>query len=157
MARVIVDRVDRQRDSDDLDKPSYQAYRILYAGFIAAPVIAGLDKFFNLLTHWDKYLAPQVASLAERTPFSGPRLMWLIGGVEIAAGLLVALKPKVGAYVVALWLAAIIGNLFMRGGYWDIALRDFGLFLGALALGRLAAIYDTHRVHRYARREVLAA
>jgi hypothetical protein len=115
--------------------PSYQAFQILRAGFVVAPILAGADKFFHLLTNWDMYLAPAISNLS---PVGGHGLMSAIGIVEIAAGLLVALKPRIGAYVVAGWLAGIIVNLLLIPGYFDIALRDFGLSLGALALARLS-------------------
>jgi hypothetical protein len=118
--------------------PGYQAYRLLHAGFVAAPLLAGLDKFFHVLTNWDMYLAPRIAALS---PMGGHGLMLAVGVVEMAAGLLVALRPRVGAYVVAAWLFAIILNLLLIPGFFDIALRDFGLSLGALALARLSAEY----------------
>lgn len=118
------------------DAATRQAYGILRAGFIAAPTIAGLDKFTHLLADWDQYLAPQVAALL---PVSAHSFMQAVGVVEIAAGLLVAARPRLGAYVVAAWLGGIVVNLLMSGRYFDIALRDFGLMLGALALGRLAS------------------
>jgi hypothetical protein len=121
----------------------YQAYRSLHLAFIVAPTLAGLDKFFHLLVNWDQYLAPQIAGLL---PVSGHTFMLAVGVIEMAAGLLVALKPRIGAYVVAAWLAGIIVNLVIHGGYLDIALRDLGLMLGALALGRLSQVYD--RGHR---------
>jgi hypothetical protein len=116
----------------------YQAFRILQAGFIAAPVLAGFDKFFHLLTNWDMYLAPRIAALS---PIGGHGLMSVVGGVEIAAGILVAVRPQIGAYVVAAWLGAIIVNLLLIPGFFDIALRDFGLSLGAFALARLSTQY----------------
>ncbi len=119
--------------------PTYQAYQILHWGFVAAPVIAGADKFVGLLTNWDGYLAPQIARLS---PFSVHTTMLVVGIIEVIAGLIVALKPRIGAYVVAAWLGAIIINLLLTGGYYDIALRDFGLCLAALALGRLSEVYD---------------
>jgi hypothetical protein len=119
--------------------PAYQAYQILHVGFTAAPVIAGADKFFHLLTNWDQYLAPVVARLS---PIGGHGFMLAVGVIEIIAGLLVALKPKIGGYVVALWLWGIIINLLLIPNYFDIALRDFGLSLGALALARLSAEYS---------------
>lgn len=116
-----------------------QAYHILHFGFVAAPVIAGLDKFADLLTNWDGYLAPQL----QRVLGTGTHgFMMVVGGIEIVAGLVVALKPRIGAYVVAAWLAGIIGNLLLGWHYFDVALRDFGLMLGALALGRLASVFD---------------
>ena len=120
-------------------EPTYQAYQILHWGFVAAPTIAGLDKFFHLLTNWDGYLAPVVA---HALPMSGHAFMLFVGAVEIVAGLLVAIRPRVGAYVVAAWLLGIIVNLLLAHAYYDIALRDFGLMLGAIALGRLSASYD---------------
>src|SRR4051812_39110991 len=128
-----------ERSSEGARAPAWQAYRILHWGFVAAPVIAGVDKFFNLLTHWDKYLA---APLLRLSPLNAAGSMDVIGVVEIVAGLVVALRPRVGAYVVAAWLAGIIVNLLLVGGYYDVALRDFGLFLGALALARLSVTYD---------------
>lgn len=122
--------------------PAYQAYQILHWGFVAAPVIAGLDKFTQLLTNWDQYLAPVVA---RNLPFSAHAFMLMVGVIEVVAGLIVALKPRVGAYIVAAWLAGIIGNLLLHGAYLDIALRDFGLFLGALALGRLSVDFDSKK------------
>ena len=116
-------------------RPSYQAYQLLYLGFIVAPLVAGLDKFTHLLTDWDMYLAPVVAGLL---PFSAGTFMIIVGVVEIGAAALVALRPKIGAYVVAAWLAGIVVNLLLIPGYFDIALRDFGLMLGALALARLS-------------------
>jgi len=119
--------------------PAYQAYLILYAGFIAAPLIAGADKFFHLFVTWDQYLAPAIARML---PVAGHTFMLVVGVIEVAAALLVAVRPTVGAYVVAAWLWGIIVNLLLSPGYYDIALRDFGLSLGALALGRLATRFE---------------
>ncbi len=119
--------------------PAWQAYRILHWAFTAAPVIAGLDKFTHLLVDWDKYLASPIARLL---PISPHAFMLVVGVVEVIAGLLVAVKPRIGAYVVAAWLAGIIVNLLIAGSWFDIALRDFGLALGALALGRLSLDFD---------------
>lgn len=116
-------------------RPAYQAYQLLYLGFIMAPLVAGVDKFTNVLTDWDKYLAPVVAGLL---PFSAGTFMLVVGIVEIGAAVLVALRPQIGAYVVAAWLAGIVINLLLIPGYFDVALRDFGLMLGALALARLS-------------------
>jgi hypothetical protein len=120
-------------------EPARQAYHILHWGFVAAPTIAGIDKFTHLLTNWDQYLAGVVA---KALPFSGHTFMLLVGVVEILAGLLVALKPKIGAWVVAAWLCGIIVNLLLFSGFYDIALRDFGLMLAAIALARLSVTYD---------------
>jgi hypothetical protein len=121
------------------DRYARQAYRILHLGFVVAPVLAGADKFFNLLTNWTQYLSPLVPRLL---PLSGEAFMKAVGVVEIAAGLIVAIKPKIGAYIVAAWLVGIIGNLLTIPGYFDVALRDLGLALGALALARLSHVYD---------------
>jgi uncharacterized membrane protein YphA (DoxX/SURF4 family) len=115
--------------------PAYQAFRLLHLGFIAAPILAGLDKFFHLLVNWDQYVPPIVAQLS---PIGAHELMLVAGVIEIVAGIGVALKPRLFAYVVAGWLALIIVNLLLIPGYFDVALRDFGLFLAALALGRLS-------------------
>lgn len=115
--------------------PSYQAYQILHVGFTAAPILAGIDKFFHLLCNWDQYLAPWVAGLS---PVSGRTLMQTAGVVEAAAGVLVAIKPRLGAPVVGAWLCLIMVNLTTMGTYFDVALRDLGLALGAFALWRLA-------------------
>ena len=119
-----------------------QAFRILHVGFVVAPILAGLDKFFEVLVDWDRYLAPVVTDVL---PVSGHSLMLAVGVVEIAAGVLVAFRPRIGGYVVAVWLWAIIVNLLVAGDHFDIALRDFGLSLGALALARLAEAYPTTR------------
>ena len=117
----------------------FQAYALLRLGFAVAPILFGLDKFFDVLVDWERYLAPWVNDIA---PGSAADFMHFVGVVEIAAGLVVALKPRYGAYLVAGWLGGIIVNLLTLSGYYDIALRDFGLLVGALALGRLAAAYD---------------
>jgi uncharacterized membrane protein YphA (DoxX/SURF4 family) len=117
----------------------YQAYALMRLAFAIAPIAFGLDKFFNVLVDWPVYLAPWINDLA---PGSGQDFMYFVGATEIVAGLLVAVKPRYGAYVVAGWLGGIIVNLLTHSGYYDIALRDFGLMLGALTLGRLASAYD---------------
>jgi len=119
--------------------PSYQAYQILHLAFIVAPVVAGLDKFFHVLVNWDQYLPPLVNNLVGG---HGHELMLGVGVIEIVAGIGVAFKPKIFSYVVAAWLALIIANLLMIPGYFDVALRDFGLLLGALALARLSHEFD---------------
>ena len=120
--------------------PAYQAYEILHIAFVVAPVVAGLDKFVHILVNWDMYLAPAIAKLS---PVGGHSLMLAVGVIEIIAGLLVAFRPRVGAYVVAAWLWGIIINLLMIPNFYDVALRDFGLSLGALALGRLSREYSS--------------
>ncbi|HEX5873970.1 MAG TPA: hypothetical protein VFY60_04930 [Pyrinomonadaceae bacterium] len=120
-------------------EPAYQAYKILHVGFTVAPIVAGLDKFFNLLVNWEQYLPPFVNNLLGGYSHE---MMLVVGIIEIVAGLGVFLKPKVFAYVVSAWLLLIIVNLLMIPGYYDVALRDFGLALGALALARLSARFD---------------
>lgn len=100
-----------------------------------APVLFGLDKFFNVLTDWTVYLAP-VATAA--VPVSAQVFMYGVGAVEVLAGVLVALQPRIGSLVVATWLLGIIVNLLILGSFYDVALRDFGLLVGALAMNRLA-------------------
>ncbi|MGH7482735.1 MAG: hypothetical protein ACRELV_11320 [Longimicrobiales bacterium] len=119
--------------------PAYQAFRALQIGFIAAPIIAGLDKFFGLLTDWSQYLWPGITDLLGVAPAV---FMSVVGVVEIIAGLVVAFKPRFGGYLVAAWLVGIILNLLLLGDYWDIALRDLGLAIGAFALARLATTFD---------------
>jgi hypothetical protein len=116
-------------------RPAHQAFQILYLGFIVAPFLAGADKFTHFLTNWDQYLAPVVAGVL---PVTGHTFMLLVGIVEMSAAVLVAARPRIGAYVVAAWLFGIIANLLLIPGYFDVALRDFGLALGALALARLS-------------------
>jgi uncharacterized membrane protein YphA (DoxX/SURF4 family) len=117
----------------------FQAFALLRVGFAVAPILFGIDKFANVLVDWPQYLAPWVNDIV---PGSGQDFMYAVGVIEIVAGLVVAIKPRYGAYLVAGWLAGIIVNLLTYSGYYDIALRDFGLLLGALTLGRLASVYD---------------
>ena len=120
------------------DSAGFQAFWALRLGFTALPVLFGIDKFANVLTDdWTRYLSSEFNSLI---PGSAADAMHLVGVVEIAAGLLVAFSPRIGSLVVAAWLAGIIVNLLLVGGYGDIALRDFGLMLGALTLSRLATM-----------------
>src|ERR1051326_3217899 len=118
--------------------PTFQAYQILHWGFVVAPVLAGLDKFFNNLVDWTMYLWPPLAKIAG----GAGNFMRIVGAIEIVAGCLVAFKPKFGAPIVAAWLLGIIVNLLLLGNFFDIALRDLGLCLGALALWRLAMKFD---------------
>lgn len=117
----------------------YQAFMLMRLTFTIAPIWFGIDKFFNGMVFWPKYLAHWVDTIM---PGTAQQFMYFVGGVEIAAGILVALKPRYAAYVVAGWLVGIIVNLLSHGTYWDIALRDFGLMLAALTLARLASVYD---------------
>jgi uncharacterized membrane protein YphA (DoxX/SURF4 family) len=131
-----------------MDNGSHQAFQILRLGFTVAPIIAGLDKFLQLLTNWDKYLAPAVPATLGIAPHT---FMMLVGVIEIVAGLLVAVKPRFGGYLVSAWLVGIIVNLLLVGGYLDVALRDLGLAMGAFALARLAEADERIRVATPAR------
>ena len=121
------------------DTPAFQAFWLLRVGFTATPVLFGLDKFAHVLVDWDEYLAPQ---LADALPWSTHQLTYAVGAVEIVAGLVVALRPRFGGYLVAAWLAGIVANLLLLGDHYDVALRDVGLLLGALALARLGAAFE---------------
>src|SRR5438034_9266709 len=121
--------------------PAAQAFLIMRIAFTVAPIVFGLDKFANVLTDdWTKYLATQFNDII---PGNASDAMHIVGVVEIVAGLVVAVTPRFGGYLVAAWLGGIIANLLLVGGYGDIAMRDFGLMLGALTLTRLAAAYQT--------------
>jgi hypothetical protein len=120
--------------------PSYQAYQILHIAYTVAPFVAGIDKFFHFLTNWDQYLAPIVP---QTFGISAQTFMLGVGAVEILAALLVAFAPRIGGWIVGVWLCGIIANLLMIGAYFDVALRDVGLALGAFALSRLSAEYST--------------
>jgi uncharacterized membrane protein YphA (DoxX/SURF4 family) len=119
--------------------PAHQAYVVLRTAFVVAPIVFGLDKFTNLLVHWDTYLAPV---LSRPLPVTPHQAMYAVGVVEVVAGVVVALHPRLGALVVAVWLGGIIVNLLLIPGFYDIALRDFGLLLAAVALQRLATRFD---------------
>ena len=131
-----------------MDNGSHQAFQILRLGFTVAPIIAGLDKFLQLLTNWDKYVAPAVPATLGIAPHT---FMMIVGVIEIAAGLLVAVRPRFGGYLVSAWLVGIIVNLVLVGGYLDVALRDLGLAMGAFALARLAEADERVRVATPAR------
>jgi uncharacterized membrane protein YphA (DoxX/SURF4 family) len=117
----------------------YQAYLLMRVGYTVLPLAMGIDKFFNGMVYWPRYLAGWIDDIA---PGTAQQFMYVVGAVEILAGLLVLLKPRYAAYVVAGWLAGIVVDLFSTGNWWDVGVRDFGLMLGALTLGRLAAHYD---------------
>jgi hypothetical protein len=122
-----------------VDSPTYQAYQILHVAFVVAPLVAGIDKFTHFLTNWDAYLAP----IIPRTlGISGHTFMLGVGFIEILAAVIVAFAPRIGSWIVGLWLCGIIVNLLMLGSYYDIALRDLGLALGAFALARLSVEYS---------------
>jgi hypothetical protein len=134
-----IDRVEEHVAVATLDEYARQAFRILQIAFVLAPIIAGVDKFFGFLVNWDQYLSPTVAGLLPVAPHT---FMMIVGAVEIVAGLIVAFAPYYGGYLVTLWLWAIIVNLLMSRAYYDVALRDFGLSLGATALARLSRGYQ---------------
>ena len=135
MGRASARTFDRERVAD----PTFQAFTLLRIGFTVAPILFGLDKFLNWLVDWPIYLAPQIDDLI---PGNAHQAMLAIGIVEIVAGLVVAVRPKFGGYLVAAWLAGIIVNLLIQADFYDIALRDFGLLLGALTLARLATAVE---------------
>jgi hypothetical protein len=145
MTTTTARRIDPPRSplavrSASLEDPAYQAFWLLRIGFVVAPILFGLDKFFHVLVDWDRYLAPEFADLLNADPHT---LMYAVGAIEILAGLVVAVRPRLGGYLVAAWLAGIIFNLLLMADYYDIALRDFGLLLAALSLARLAAAFPT--------------
>jgi hypothetical protein len=127
--------VRRTRDRTRLSDPLFQALALLRIGFTVAPILFGLDKFLDVLVDWRIYLAPEINDLI---PGSAHQAMLAVGVVEIAAGLVVAVRPRWGGYLVAAWLGGIIANLLVLGDHYDVALRDFGLLLAALTLARLA-------------------
>jgi uncharacterized membrane protein YphA (DoxX/SURF4 family) len=129
----LEDAPSRRRD------PRWQAFALLRLGFTVAPLAVGIDKFFNAMTDWPQYLAPWIDDVL---PGSAQDFMYVVGAVEILAGLVVLLKPRYGGYLVAAWLAGIVVNLLSYPGWYDIAVRDVGLALGALTLARLASVYD---------------
>jgi hypothetical protein len=121
------------------------AYGALKLGFVVAPIVAGLDKFFDYLTDWTKYLAPIFPNVLN---ISSQTFMMGVGVIEVIAGIGVLLKPKIFAFVVSAWLGGIIVNLLILGSYYDIALRDLGLAIGAFALGQLSMSEETTVSHK---------
>ena len=140
-----------QVPSEKLSDPAYQAYLVLRTAFVVAPILFGVDKFFNWMTFWPKYLWIGFPHFLSVTPQS---FMYGVGVIEIVAGLGVLVLPRLAPYVVAGWLGGIITNEIIKsiaiGGhtqvFWDIALRDFGLMIAAFALARLAAKYAPRRL-----------
>jgi uncharacterized membrane protein YphA (DoxX/SURF4 family) len=128
-------------------EPAYQAFWLLRIGFTVAPILFGADKFADLLTNWDKYLAPWVNNIV---PGTAHQAMYAVGVIEIVAGLAVLIVPRFGGYLVAAWLLGIIVNLLSIGNYYDVALRDFGLLLAALTLARLARAFPGESLIRRA-------
>jgi hypothetical protein len=139
--RTSIDRTAVPTGSD----PARQAFLLLRTVFTVAPILFGLDKFTDLLTDWPQYLAPWIDDIV---PGTAQQAMYAVGVVEIVAGLVVAVVPRWGALLVAAWLAGIIVDLVTGPGFYDVALRDFGLFVGALALWRLAVRYAPARAGR---------
>ena len=125
-----------------LRDPVYQAFWLLRLAFTTAPILLGLDKFVNVLVDWDRYLAPWIDRIV---PGTADQAMYAVGVIEIVAGLVVAFRPRWGGYLVAAWLAGIILNLLSVPGFYDVALRDVGLLLAALALTRLASAFAPQR------------
>lgn len=132
----------RARDRLDFRDPAIQAYGLLRIGFVVAPILFGLDKFLDWLVDWQVYLAPAIDDLV---PGDAHQAMLIVGVIEIAAGLVVAIHPRFGGYLAAAWLAGVIVNLLVLGDHYDVALRDLGLLLGAAALARLAAAQQRAR------------
>ncbi len=139
MAATTATRSDRPLGRVLAADPSRQAYLLLRTAFTVAPIAFGLDKFAYVLTDWTKYLAPLIDRIV---PGTATQDMWVVGVVEIVAGIVVAVRPRWGGLLVAAWLAGIIVDLLLLGGYYDVALRDVGLLAGALALSRLAVAHD---------------
>jgi hypothetical protein len=142
----------RAAAAPELATAAHQVFWLLRIGFTAAPILFGLDKFFNWSVDWPDYLAGWVDDVV---PGSGQDFMYAVGAIEIAAGLLVAVAPRIGAFVVAAWLGGIVINLVTKDApeFYDVALRDVGLMLGALALGRLAlAVVPARRAGTLPRR-----
>lgn len=128
-----------------LDNPAYQAFWLLRIGLTLAPIVFGLDKFAHVLVDWDKYLAPEFADLFNAQAHT---LMYFVGAIEIVAGLVVLFRPRFGGYLVAAWLTGIIVNLLMMADFYDVALRDLGLAIAALALARLATAFPLRHARR---------
>jgi hypothetical protein len=135
-------RLQPEESSGAFKDPTYQAFWLLRIAFVVAPIVFGIDKFAHVLVNWDKYLAPEFADLFNAEAHT---LMFGVGAIEIVAGIVVALRPRFGGYLVAAWLAGIITNLLLMADYYDIALRDFGLLLAALTLARLATAFSARR------------
>jgi len=128
--------------SIDLHDPVTQAFWLLRVVFTVAPILFGLDKFAHVLVDWDVYLAPEFTDLFNTEAHT---LMYVVGAIEIVAGLVVAIRPREGGYLVAAWLGGIIVNLLLMAQFYDVALRDFGLLVAAVALARLAAAFPPAR------------
>ena len=135
MTHTLTARPTASAPTSRLGDPAHQAFWMLRGGFTIAPILFGIDKFGHVLVDWDRYLAPRIS---DRLPGTPHQAMYLVGIIEIIAGVVVALRPRFGGYLVAAWLAGIIVNLLLVPGFYDVALRDFGLLIAAVALTRLA-------------------
>lgn len=134
--------ITKTKQTDRRADPSYQAFFLLRTVFTIAPIAFGIDKFTDILADWSSYLAPWLNDIV---PGTADDAMMIVGGIEVVAGLLVFFAPRLGAYVVAAWLGGIIVNLLTLHDFYDVALRDFGLLVGALALARLAQTHAQPR------------
>ena len=144
MSALAADRLTDNLSSIDrrFEDPAFQGFWLLRIAFTVAPILFGLDKFTNWLVDWTTYLAPEINDLV---PGTAHQAMLAVGVIEVVAGLVVATRPRVGGYLVAAWLAGIIGNLLIQADFYDIALRDFGLLLAALTLSRIALAFPSQR------------
>lgn len=140
MATTLVRPSVQPASRGQLADPVFQAFALLRIGFVVAPILFGVDKFLNWLTDWDHYLAPRLNDIL---PGNAHQVMLVVGVIEIVAGLVVAVRPRFGGYLVAAWLGGIIVNLLIHADHYDVALRDFGLMIAALALARLATAFET--------------
>jgi uncharacterized membrane protein YphA (DoxX/SURF4 family) len=134
---VYMHAINDEKNCELCHQPGYQAYEILRFAFTIAPILAGIDKFFNMLVSWPQYLSASFNVFGDANT-----TMMVVGIIEIIAGIGVWFKPKIFSYIVALWLLGIIINLLILHNFYDIALRDLGLLLGAVALGRLSESYE---------------
>jgi hypothetical protein len=139
MATTLVRPSVQPASRSQLADPAYQAFALLRLGFTLAPILFGLDKFLDWLVDWRIYLAPEFNDII---PGNAHQALLAIGVIEVVAGVVVAVRPKFGGYLVAVWLAGIILNLLLQADFYDIALRDFGLLLAALTLARLATAFE---------------
>jgi hypothetical protein len=138
MATTLVRPSVQSSSRGELADPTFQALALLRVGFTVAPILFGVDKFLNWLVDWDHYLAPR---LNDVLPGNAHQVMLVVGVIEIVAGLVVAVRPRIGGYLVAGWLGGIIIDLLVHADHYDVALRDFGLLIAALALARLATAF----------------
>lgn len=139
---ITADTLPKLREEDivtDLEKPSYQAYEVLHVGYSLIFLLMGTDKFLNLFTDWSKYFSSGILGYL---PITTGQLITSIGLLEIAIGVITALAPRLGGYLLALWMWLIIANLVLLGNYFEVGLLMFGLSLGAISLARLSQQFD---------------